>query len=297
MPASPQFPNLPQDWRETTERLAPLGTFVRMWSRSSLPVNPRVLFIVHGWGEHSDRYRHFPFYLQAEVDMVVATDLYGHGESPGAKGSCRTSEDWLGGVELALKSVESRMRSNGHTVRSVVLGHSFGGLLTIELARQKRWHHAQHLFISAPLLGLVNEPPKWKTWLGKILESLAPQFPLANDVEPSMISSDAAVVTHYRFDPLNHGLITPRAYQQMTEMIERNLEKTSPLDYAITLISPGADPLVSEKVSSHWFSKLDATDAHKKSHLKFPGLRHESFNEVEKEKVFAEFAARLACIY
>lgn len=293
MPASPRFPDLPADWRETTETLAPLDVFVRFWAREPRVEEPRVLFLVHGWGEHSDRYRHWPHYLQGELDMVVACDLYGHGRSPGARGSCRTSEDWLGGVELAFKTLESRLKSEGRRARIVVLGHSFGGLLTLELARQERWHSARALFLSAPLLGLVKEPPVWKTWLGRLIEPLAPQLPLANDIDPSSVSHDPEVVAHYTADPLNHGLITPRAYQQMTEMIARQTAATSPLRWPVTLLSPLADPLVSEPAATRWYQRLEAGPGAPKHRLTFTGLRHESFNELEKDRAFAALAPLL----
>ncbi|MBX3016576.1 MAG: alpha/beta fold hydrolase [Bdellovibrionaceae bacterium] len=293
MPASPRFPDLPSGWKETTEQLEPLKTFVRFWTKEPRTENPRVLFLVHGWGEHSDRYRHWPHYLQNEIDMIVISDLYGHGQSPGAKGSCRTSEDWLGGVELSFKTMESRLKSEGRRATISVLGHSFGGLVTLELARQERWHSARELFLSAPLLGLVHEPPAWKTFLGRMIEPFAPQLPLANDIDAAVVSHDPEVVAHYTADPLNHGLITPRAYQQMTEMIARQVGASSPLKWPVTLLSPLADPLVSEPIAAKWFQRLDAGKGAPKQRVTFTGFRHESFNELEKERAFTELASRL----
>lgn len=287
MPASPRFPDLPAGWRESTEKLAPLDVFVRTWSREPRSKEPRVLFLVHGWGEHSDRYRHWPFYLQDQVDQIVISDLYGHGLSPGAKGSCRTNEDWLGGIELAFKTMESRLRSEGLRPQTAVLGHSFGGLLTLELARQERWSSARELFLSAPLLGLVHEPPAWKTFLGRLIEPLAPQLPLANDIDARVVSHDADVVAHYRTDPLNHGLITPRAFDQMSEMMQRQASMTSPLKWPITLISPMADPLVSEPTAARWYQRLDTTDTTPKNRITLPNFFHESFNELQKDQAFA----------
>lgn len=297
MPASPRFPELPSGWKETTEKLEPSGHFVRFWTKEPRSETPRVLFLVHGWGEHSDRYRHWPHYLQNEIDMVVVSDLYGHGRSPGAKGSCRTSEDWLGGVELTLKTLESRLRSEGRKASIVALGHSFGGLVTLELARQERWSAVTELFLSAPLLGLVHEPPAWKTFLGRLIEPVAPQLPLANDIDPAVVSHDPDVVAHYAADPFNHGLITPRAYQQMTEMIERQVTLSSPLKYPMTLLSPLADPLVSEPTAAKWFQKLDASKSVPKQRVTFTGFFHESFNELEKERAFTELASRLRQAY
>lgn len=292
MPASPEFPNLPQGWTETTESLQPLGTFYRMWAKSPVTdetrsKEARVLFLVHGFGEHSDRYRHWPAYLNDHFDIIATSDLYGHGRSPGAKGSCRSSEDWLGGVELALKHTESFLRREGRRFKMVALGHSFGGLLALELARQNRWHSVKHLCLSAPLLGLVHEPPIWKTLLGKVIEPLLPQLPLANDISPTVVSKENSVVQWYLSDPLNHGLITPRAYQQMTELMMTNFKNTNPLTLPVTLILPGSDPLVNSNKTAEWFTRLETKPDFPKKRLDFAGLRHESFNEVEREQVFS----------
>lgn len=313
MPASPQFPDLPATWIETTEVLPSSGTFMRIWSRRDLTTrsrhdlttgsrnglaqNPRVLFVVHGFGEHSDRYRHWPFYLNNDVDQIVTSDLYGHGKSPGGRGSCRTSEDWLSGIELAFKHAESNLRQQFSGARVAVLGHSFGGLLVIEMCRQKRWHNVKHIFVSAPLMGLVTQPPAWKTAMGRMIEPLFPQLPLVNEISPEVVSHDPLVIQTYADDPLNTDKITPRAYVQMTELMERTRQETSPLGYPLTLILPGADPLVDARITFKWFQKLETDSSTPKNILGFPGFRHESFNEVHKAIVFNALSNQLAGIF
>ena len=51
----------------------------------------------------------------------------------------------------------------------------------------------------------------------------------------------------------------------------------------LQLILPGADPLVDERVTFKWFQKLDYDTRDKRVLHSFPGFRHESFNEVDKE--------------
>lgn len=286
MPASPRFPDLPSSWIETTETLAPQGIFLRLWHKRDVPQNPRVLFLVHGFGEHSDRYRHWPHYLNSDVDVIAISDLCGHGRSAGNRGSCRSSEDWLTGVERAYKSVETWVRNGQGIPQIAVLGHSFGGLLTIELARQNRWHAARALFASAPLLALAETPPAWKTLLGRMIEPLFPQLPLANDIAADVVSRDPEVIRHYVLDPLNHSKITPRGYVQMTALMEKVRQSSAALPAPFTLILPGADPLVSTPTSFAWYQRLEMTEDHAKRLCVFPGFRHESFNEVDKALAF-----------
>lgn len=258
-----------------------------------MPTNPRLMMIVHGFGEHSGRYEHFPFYLQGHVDAIGTLDLYGHGQSEGKRGSARSAEDWLGGIETALKWMDTRLRREASAPKIVAFGHSFGGLLTLEMARQKRWHGVKHLVLSAPLMALVNEPPTWKTMLGTIIEPFAPQLQLANDISPEVVSHDPNVILAYTSDPLNHSKITPRAYLAMTEMMQQNFDRHQALGLPLHLILPGADPLVSERKNFVWFQKLE-TDKHSpKTLLSFPGFRHESFNEVDKARAFHALAGVL----
>lgn len=298
MPASPFFPKLPGDWSEQTEVLRPEGrpgTFIRLWTSAEAfkKETPKVLMIVHGFGEHSGRYSHFPFYLRDSLDAIGLLDLYGHGQSEGARGSCRSAEDWLGGIELTLKWLESSFRKQGRSPQIKVLGHSFGGLLSLEMARQKRWHGVKELFLSAPLLGLVTLPPAWKTKLGALIEPLLPQLPLKNEIPPEVVSHDPDVIRNYVQDPLNHDKVTPRAYTQMTELMAQNLSKHQALGLPLTLILPGADPLVDERLTARWFGQLEIDPSSPKRLELFPGLRHEAFNEIEKGRVFTAFARAL----
>src|SRR3990172_11704010 len=67
--------------------------FERSWLPEGTP-NAAVV-IVHGYAEHSGRYRHVAERLVAHGYAVHAYDLYGHGRSEGRRAFVRTLDDAL----------------------------------------------------------------------------------------------------------------------------------------------------------------------------------------------------------
>ncbi len=190
MSASPQFPDLPPGWTEE------ITGFRRIWSAKT-PSNKQ-LTIVHGFGENSNRYRHYPHYLRFQFSKITAVDLPGHGRSPEKRGDCNRFSDFENRVLEVLEP-------GGN-----ILGHSFGGLVVLKLLMDGKLTQQSSILISAPLLKLAVPAPYFKALAGRWMEPLLPHLQLENEIDPVVISRDPLVVEAYGKDPLNHSKITPR---------------------------------------------------------------------------------------
>ena len=141
------------------------------------------LLIVHGLGEHIDRYAHVATTLNAAGWDVHGWDHRGHGRSEGRRGDIPDHDALLHDTARVMDAV----RKPG---RFVLLGHSLGGLIAARFAaealtpRPAAW--------SRPLDGLVLSSPALDAGLSgvqklllAVAESLAPAWPWATGSTPN----------------------------------------------------------------------------------------------------------------
>lgn len=112
-----------------TMRLAD-GTplFYRYWRQSNQKAP--VLVLVHGLGAHSAWFLDFASELHAGGQTVYALDHRGFGRSGGPRGHIRRADQYLEDLEAFVDLVEQHQPG----APRVLLGHSMGGLFTINVA-------------------------------------------------------------------------------------------------------------------------------------------------------------------
>lgn len=287
MAASTNFPKLPSDWSEKTHSLkTECGeVFTRMWHKNNFGEG-RLLFIVHGQGEQSGRYEHFPFYLHTSIDAVAVIDLPGHGKSSGIRGHCESFDDYSSTVLAAFNYWTEVVKKEKGKVTAHWFGHSLGGLITIRTLFKEPNLDLKSVSVSAPLLGLALPVPKLKKFFGVLLEPLIGRLPLENEINASHVSHDLDVVEQYKRDPLNHSKVTSRFFVQMTKEMEAVAKPKSEFPYSLLMLIPLADYLVSWKSSYEFYSHLNLKTGMKKELSSFPDFYHESFNEIGKGRAF-----------
>ena len=284
MSASPGFPPLPAHWVE--DRRGPEGgIFLRAWSSTARRDAPaRVLVVVHGQGEQSDRYAHFAHYLDGATDAIVAVDLPGHGLSAGARGHVGTWSDYHGAVAWALDHARARF---GPASTLDLLGHSMGGLVVLGFLDRRPDAGLRSAVISAPLLELGVPPPPLKLLAAGLAGRLLPRLPLGNGIDAADLTHDAAVNACYARNPLNHSRVTPGWFAAMRAEAAR-LQSLARLDTRSLWIVPLADRIVSAPAALRLARRLAAASDVQIEPL--PGFFHEAFNETGKEQVFGRLA-------
>ena len=113
------------------------------------------MVIVHGLAEHSGRYERTGRLLSEAGIEVIGQDLRGHGASAGERGHVEHWRDFLDDVEDAL----GRARSTAGTRSVVLLGHSFGGLISTDYVTSGR-PAPDLLVLSSP--ALADRLPGWQ---------------------------------------------------------------------------------------------------------------------------------------
>ncbi|HVP59583.1 MAG TPA: lysophospholipase [Myxococcaceae bacterium] len=264
---------------------APDGT--RLWFERDVPDGARAhLVLVHGYGDHLGRYRAFRDAMLAERLAVHAYDVRGHGRSDGARGAVRAFADFTAELEAFVRSTHALAAG----LPLFIVAHSHGGLVTLrwladgggEAARALGLHG---LVLSAPYLGLAYAPPAWKTAPAVLLSRIAPAAPIPTGISSADLSRDSAWQRVTDEDPLYGRKATPRWWTEHTRAQHEVLASGGRIRIPVLLMLPGDDRVASAAVSRQWFETLTTPD---KRLREWPSMRHEIFNEIGKEDVYAE---------
>lgn len=236
--------------------------------------DPRyVVILVHGYGEHVDRYDHVAAALNADGASVYAVDHLGHGRSEGERVVFSDIEKVVDDVHL----LAERARQEVPDVPVVLIGHSMGGLIGSRYLQR----YADEVVcgvLSGPLLSAAE-----------LVDPLlaAPQIP-DTPLDPVTLSRDPAVGEAYAADPLIwHGPFKRPMLEQLkagTDAVAAGGRFAVPVLWA----HGEDDQIVPLEGTRRVWESVKGDDAQEKS---YPGARHEIFNETNRDEVLADVVA------
>jgi len=252
------------------------GIKLHTWRRERTSASVQIV-IVHGFGEHSGRYRELTETLWQRGFQISSFDQRGHGRSGGLAGHVDRCEDY----DKDLRTVVEWALARGPE-KLFLVGHSMGGLIALrQMAR--RPEGILGAAVSAPMLGFAVKVPRLKLALGRISGLIAPRFRMANEIDPAVLSRDPEVGREYAADPLVHRVVSARWFSEatraMTEMI-----RDAPAIKAPVLIMHGTDErLTNIEATRRVFDLIGSTD---KQLIVYREFYHELFNAPERHQVF-----------
>ena len=256
--------------------------FWRSWRAPS----PRAaVAIVHGLGEHSGRYDHVGSFLAGRGYDCWAGDCRGHGLSPGPRVHVddfgRYVEDAGAFVQLAAAS--------GRPV--FLVGHSQGGLVVL-LRALRHPDGLRGVVASSPYLAVHPSaaPSGLKLATASVLLRAAPGFILASGLDTGVLSHDPAVEEAYLADPLVSKKVSPAWFRAARAAQAELVEGAPRFGVPALVMAAGEDRLVDPAAIRAW---AHAGHASPVAFIEWPGLFHEMFNEIGKEKILDRVAAWL----
>lgn len=283
------FPPIPEGWiTEWETRVAADGAtklFALVHRKRDVPVK-RVLVVLHGFGEHSGRYLHFPHYLDANragIDAVFAYDQRGHGRSEGLRGDVERFDALADDLDGIVRHVETKF----HGAEIHLFAHSMGGLVALRLGFLHPGLPLRTFQVSAPFLALHREPSLALRAVAGILAKTWRTLSLSTDPDSTVLSRDERVIENHAADRLNHGRMTPRFYASMTAAQKDTLRRRDGFHYPLAVHLPLADRLVNAPVTRGFYDRLELPG---KRLFEYPDFRHEPMNEIGKEAFFENLA-------
>ncbi len=240
--------------------------------------NPQaVLCLVHGFGEHVERYDHLAAWFGNRGFATIGYDRRGHGQSGGKLGHTPSYEAYLQEIDMLMDEADKCYPD----LPKIIYGHSQGGNLVLSYVIDRK-PKVNGFVVTGPWIKLAFEPPKFLVMLGKVMKSVYPKFNNKNQLDTSHISRDPVVVKKYEDDPLVHDNITANTGMEMMNSAEK-LDAFSGTLPIPGLIMHGEEDKVTSRPASEEFHKRIKGDVKLKI---WSGMYHEIHNEPEKEDVF-----------
>ncbi len=279
---------------------------VRLWKPGNS--EPRaVIQVLHGLGEHADRYGRFAEAATLRDLAVVAHNHRGHGPNAAPRGSFGYTDGWalLEADALVVREEIDRLYPETPVI---LLGHSMGSFLAQYYAMHyggrmhglllsgSGWPSRTALlggYLVASLTALAigrEKPSKFLDRLG--FDSLNRRFEPAR-TEFDWLSRDENEVDRYKSDPLCGGPYTSGLWvdflRGMLSIASDSAIQRIPGDLPILITGGGDDPVGGDngmgKLMLHYAQTL-----HSRLTLKiYPAGRHEMLNETIRDEVTSDW--------
>ncbi len=228
-----------------------------------------ILFI-HGGGDHGGRYLHVAERLGQRGWRSILPDHRGHGESPGERWDIDRCDTYFADLDRVLDASQQPKE------QTVLLGHSFGGLLAARWAELSPSPRAAVL--TSPLLGLALKVSLWKRWLGRFLLLVAPKTRFRSGLDPKNMMHDPERLAQRRADPYLQKHLTARWFFAMQEGIAAARRDAAAVVCPLLVLQGADDRTVEPDASREWINRTSSVD---RAFHEFPGHVHELLNEAD----------------
>jgi alpha-beta hydrolase superfamily lysophospholipase len=235
------------------------------------------IILVHGLGEHINRYNHWAGKFNKNGIGLFGVDLPGHGKSDGKRGNINSYSLTSEMLDLLLKEFKKTFPG----IPVFLYGHSLGGGIVLSYILQNN-PDIKGAIVTSPWLRLAFEPDNIKLLLAKVMKNIVPSLAQPSGLVVSHVSHDQKVVDDYNSDPLNHDKISVALFHNAVTAAQYALNHAGEFKIPLLLMHGADDLITSPQASRDFASKSKMTE------LKiWEGGYHELHNETFKDDVFA----------
>jgi alpha-beta hydrolase superfamily lysophospholipase len=261
---------------------------VQLYYQRWIPENVQGnLIITHGHGEHSDCYARVVDALDGKGWSVFAWDWRGHGRSDGQRGYAADFNEYCYDFEAFLKYLKEQNSLSDKP--TVLLAHSMGGLIQLKtlLSHLELQFAAQVL--SSPFLGVAVDVPAYKQVGAQLLIRFLPKVTLSNEISPTFLSRDPAIIEEFQEDVLRHNRICSAVYLGALESFDFVQQRADKLNIPTLFQISDKDQVASSIEMQKFFDHVECEKVLKI----YAGHKHELYNDLGREKVFQDLNAFL----
>ncbi len=279
--------------------------FVRKWSPSGTP--KASLLVIHGMAEHSARYRFLAEAMTQAGWAVYVPDLRGHGKTAleGRLGWI-ADRDGFGRIRADLKELAALASAQEGGAPLFLFGHSMGSLIAETLLAE-----GGSSFAGCALSGVIAAPPPALLAVGRLLAAIGAfakgktaRSPLLHSMsfgannkyfEPARtnrdwLTRDVSMVDRYIADPFCGFVCSFGLYRDLFSGLALHLAR-SPFGRVeagmpVYIFAGADDPLGGAKgFVSELAAKLRKAGLRDIETRLYPGARHETLNETNRDEV------------
>ena len=235
-----------------------------------------VVILVHGHGEHIQRYNHWAELFIGQNIAFTGVDLPGHGRTEGKRGHIKNYSLTYEMIDILIN--ECKKTFPGKPV--FLYGHSLGGVIVLDYLLRRN-PIIKGAIITSPALRLAFDPGKAKLKLAAIMKYILPGLIQRSPLPVNYLSHDKNVVEDYRNDPLVHGKISVNLFHGFMNSAKYALTFASKLKIPVLLIHGSDDMICSPSGSIEFAEKARLTELRI-----WEGGYHELHNEPFNNEVF-----------
>ncbi len=255
---------------------APAGTDLYVAFLDTAAIPKGVVVVVHGYAEHSGRYRGLANAFLEAGFCVLLYDHRGFGQSPGRPAFVAR----IGHLVDELAGIVRLAGERWPDQPVYLFGHSMGGLISTLYCLDHGADKIRGLILSSPLLRTQESPLLQR--LATVIGALVPRLPTVS-LDRSAISRDAAVVAEAEADPLNyHGKIPARTGAEFVRGMRRAAAEAHRLNLPLLILHGTSDRLTDPEGSRDLYARVSSN--HKQLSL-FEGSFHETFHDIDRSRV------------
>lgn len=257
----------------------------RRWCGDTAP--RFVVGIVHGMGEHADRYKHVAEYFVSQGATALAIDQRGHGRTGGSLPHFDILVEDIGRVENYLQEAYP-------SVPVFLYGQSLGGSIVANYVLRKKNRLAGAISMS-PLFRTTFPPPAWKLAVAKALGKWWPNLTLSTAIKSKDLSRDPRAVDAYIKDTMVHQRVSAVLGLSMLDAGQWAVEHAGELQTPMLLMHGTDDRITSHAASQEFASRSNQNC----TWVSWRGLYHDMHCEPENQdvlnRIFQFIDQQIAC--
>jgi acylglycerol lipase len=251
-----------------------------LFRRGWVPEHARAsVLIVHGFAEHSGRYEHVGQWLAEHGFAVHAYDHRGHGRSAGRRCHVDRFDEYLDDLAIVL----SQVRADAPDDPLFLIGHSMGGLIVATFARE-RSPSVAGIALSGAALAVPENNARIK--IARMIRALLPRLRLSAGLDLDGLASDPRVLEAYLADPLVERKMTASLAAELIGAVSRTGPGGADVKLPLLVMHGGDDPICAPSGSEQFSAAAPSA-----RFIRYPGLRHEIFNEPSYRDVLTDVAS------
>ena len=263
--------------------------FVRNYSPDRNARCGRTMMLIHGTSEHSGRYEHVARAAAQNGWEVIVPDLRGHGLSDGIPVHIHRFERYLQDLDTLWQFFELNPR------RTVVAGHSFGGLIAVRFA-ETRPNRLASLVTLSPLLGLKVKIDPFTWALGRLTSIVRPTTRFESKVPIEHTTRNTMILENRNNDPLIHRSVTAAWFFEMQRALRGAWTDAKNIKVPVLAMQAAADLIVKPEAVEPWLRQVGNRD---RTFHWLAEHYHELLNETDWRRtlstIFHWLNARMPC--
>ena len=262
------------------ERILPSGIYFRAW-KPRIESSKAIIFL-HRGHEHSGRLQQVIEELNFNDAWVFAWDARGHGKTKLPLGSFNAM------INDTDEFVDHLHRHFNIPCENIALvAHSFSAVAAADYMQRK--NNLNSMVLLTPAFHINLYVPFAYEAL-RVLCKLHPAAEVRSYVSGSMLTCSREEAAAYDADPSITKAISVNALLELRQTAIGVLQQAGKITVPTMLLLAAADRVVHQKEQLEFFERLSSPNKVMKV---FPGMKHDLFHELEKDKVIYELGSFL----